>query len=143
MEASGSKIGSHAGTDLHAALRLYMKSSRRHAARYPAFRNPEANDLWAALAVSLNESCAALMASALAGLEVGNPRSSRVSPVSAANNEANIFKWSTCGVMDCCMNCPKLGLSPSSSFVAIIIADTAALHWLSISTSSENPEAHF
>ena len=45
MEASGSKIGSHAGTALHAALLLYMKSSRRHAARYPAFRNPEANDL--------------------------------------------------------------------------------------------------
>lgn len=143
MDASGSKIGSHVAIALHAALLLYICSSLRHAAKYPAFRNPEPKERCAALAVNLKESCAALMASALDGFAVGNPRSSNVNPVSPANMEANILRWSVCGVMDCCMNWPKVGLSPSSSFVIAISVAMVALHLSVISLSSDSPVTHF
>lgn len=83
------------------------------------------------------------MASALDGFAVGNPRSSNVNPVSPANMEANILRWSVCGVMDCYMNWPKVGLSPSSSLVIAISVAMEALHLSVISLSSERPVTHF
>src|SRR5699024_9851396 len=101
----------------------------------PTFKKPLEKSLCAFSAASRNVSWLAFIASALDGLSDGKPKSSNVKPVSPANPLAAVLSCSVNGDIDGTLNCPNVGLSPSSSFVNSSMLATVAFQ-LSIGSES-------